>query len=269
MRPGQGEQALVHPEGLEEAAPLGGLGLLAHAGPDVGVHRVGPAHGLLRVVADLDRHPGSRQGPGAGHDRRRRLVAGGRGDPQAHPAHRPAEHQGVAHVVPVAQEGHGGPRQGPGLGHRLEVRQRLAGVLEVGEEIDDRSRGVLRHRHEVAVTEHPESKDVEVAVEGSGDVGHRLPLAQPHLVLLQHQGHRPQVHRGHLARHPGAGRGLLEEQADLPPGEAPGNAARLAFTVAALASTSARPAAPRSVTLRKSMLSLLGAARRARRRLPR
>jgi hypothetical protein len=122
----------------------------------------------------------------------------------------------MGHVVAVTDERDGRALQGPGLGEGLQVGERLAGMLQVGQQVDDRCVGVGRQGLEVAVAEHPEGEHVEVAVEHPPHVLHRLALAEADLVVLEHQRLGAEQAARHLARHPGAQRRLLEEQPDRP-----------------------------------------------------
>src|SRR3989338_3752467 len=77
-------QFRVHLVGREDFFPRGRLGLLPHAGPDVGVDRVSPAHRLLPVVGELDPAAGAGGGfAGGAGDVGGGLVAGGGGPGEA------------------------------------------------------------------------------------------------------------------------------------------------------------------------------------------
>ena len=79
--------------------------------------------------------------------------------------------------------------------------------------------------------EDSEGENVQVAVQYPADVRNRLTLAEPDLVLLEDHGVGAQIDRRDLARDPGPGRGLLEEQAYLAAGQPPCISARVRFCI--------------------------------------
>ena len=86
-------------------AALLGLGLLAHAGPNVGVDGVGVHDRARRVEGGLGhgvRTPEALDGPLV------ELVAGGMGDDQLAAHHLESERQRTGHVVGIAERAAGG-----------------------------------------------------------------------------------------------------------------------------------------------------------------
>ena len=93
----------------EDGQPLRPLGLLAHARPDVRVDRVGAEHAGFRVVATArpSRPTRAARCLGDRHDRRVRLVPGGRDRSHVHPQRRGRDQQRGTDVVAVADEDDG------------------------------------------------------------------------------------------------------------------------------------------------------------------
>ena len=134
LRPGH--QFPVDLEGGEGPFPVAGFPLLAHARPHVGVDGVGAAHGLGRIVRD--RHVRAR-----GRRRVENLPVGletlGTGQREPERQLLRSQQPGVRHVVAVAHERHLEPFDPPlALLQGEQVRQHLAGVVEVGQRVDHR-----------------------------------------------------------------------------------------------------------------------------------
>ena len=104
------------PERGEVGAAALGLGLVAHADPDVGVDRVGAGDGGARVVGQLRPVP------------LLELVAGGRGDDELDPGQLAGDRQRAGDVVAVADVGEAQPVEvAAALAQGQQVGERLAG----------------------------------------------------------------------------------------------------------------------------------------------
>ncbi len=92
------------------------------------------------------------------------------------PAVAPPEQVGVGHVVRAVAdvgEAQAGQRAEP-LADRQQIRQDLAGVVAVGQGVDDRHPGVLRHLRQGRLGEGPPDDGGGLPAEHPGGVGHRL-----------------------------------------------------------------------------------------------
>jgi hypothetical protein len=94
----------------------------------------------------------------------------------------------------------------------LQVRERLAGVLEVGQRVDHRHGGGGGQLDDPVLAERADHDGVDVPRQDRAGVGDRL--APPELELRRGQRERVATELGDrdLERHARAGRGLLEDQ---------------------------------------------------------
>jgi hypothetical protein len=85
----------------------------------------------------------------------------------------------VAHVVAIAEIGqlHLG-QIAVVLADGHEIRQPLAGVVEVAQAVDHRHRAELGQLDQGLVIEHPGDDGVTPAGQVAGEILHRLPLAE-------------------------------------------------------------------------------------------
>ena len=97
------------------------------------------------------------------------------------------------------------------LEHGEQVGEDLAGVVVVGEGVDDGDAGVRRHLLEAGLGERAPHHGGRLGAEDAGDVGHRLAHADAGEPAVDH--HREAAETGHGAdeRHLGAQGGLVEE----------------------------------------------------------
>ena len=214
VRLGVGHEGFVDLVGLEDGGAAGGLVLEAHGGADVGVDGVGAGDGLDGVgvegdaaaglLGDLDGLVGDlelgREGLG-GRDRAVGAELGG------------GEHERVADVVAVADVGEvealGGAEA---LLEGEEVGEGLAGMLEVGERVDDRDARAGGHFGDGVVRVGAEDHDGHPALDVVGHVGEGFALAEGGLGLVDEDGVAAEGVDGGLEGEAGTERGLLEEE---------------------------------------------------------
>ena len=205
---GGGEQVGVEPERGQVGAAALGLGLVAHADPDVGVEGVGAVGGGARVAGQL--HPVALL----------QLVAGRRRDDDLDPGQLAEDRQRAGDVVAVADVGEPQPVElAEALAQGQQVGQRLAGVVQRGQRVDDRDlgrRGQLGDRLVGAGADHDR---VDVAREHPRRVADRLAAGELHLVAAQDDRRRPQLGDADLEGDPRPRRGPLEDQRDAAAGE--------------------------------------------------
>ena len=131
-------QAGVHLVGREHAAFRARPRLLSHRRPDVGVDGVGAGDGLLRVTEQAQPRAVARDARGLLGHARGQLVAVRRGHVHGDAEHDARVRERGRHVVAVAHERERPPAPAPPvLLQRQDVGQRLAGVLFVGQRVDD------------------------------------------------------------------------------------------------------------------------------------
>ena len=178
------------------------LVLLAHRGPHVGVDGVGVCRRLPGVVHDERLTAGRRTDlVGVADHLLQRLEAGRAGDVHAHAGRRAGEQQRVGHVVAVADVGERAALEvALDLAQRLQVGERLAGMGEIGERIDDRHVGAGGELFEPILTEGAHDDGVDVAAEHCRGVAQRLAATElggagvdDHRVCRRARGCRPRT----------------------------------------------------------------------------
>src|SRR6266702_1492473 len=215
---GRRHERLVDDEAGEALPALGGLGLLPHARPDVGVHDVRASGRLARRA----HHP--RPATGARHERQVGIVAGGASQTQREAEQDARLQPGVGHVVAVTHPGHLEPAapervRAEALGDGEEVGEELAGVGRVGERVHHRHGGARRHLLQLLVLEGADHERVEVTRQDAGGVLDRLPAPELRVLRREHDAMCAELVRAHLERDAGARGGLLEDEPERHPGE--------------------------------------------------
>src|SRR3990172_540149 len=205
---------------LEGGAPLPALGLLPHAGPDVGVEHVRVPRRFRRSADDPDVPPADLSR--LLDDRGIRLVPLRARHPQVEPEDVGRLDPRVGHVVPVPDEGHP---------HLPEILAPLAGGHQVGEDLARMVpvRQPVDHRdgcgggelHRRFVRERTDHDGVRIPGKDARGVPDRLPAAD--LRVLRGQEERVTAQPGHrnLERDAGPGRRLLEDHRQRLPRERP------------------------------------------------
>ena len=153
------------------------------------------------------RGPGHQLGVG-------RVAVGARGRDR-HAREGPDHHQRHAAVVAVTEPRH--PQAGEvaeALAQGLGVGQRLAGVVGVGEPVDDRHAGVPVELHQRLVGAGAQHDRVHHAAEHLGGVLDRLSPAQLHVVGREHEAGAAEAGDAAHERDPRAGGRALEDQGD-------------------------------------------------------
>ena len=206
MAAGIGERhpLAVHDVVAEGAASLLDLGLLSHAGPDVGVHHVCAPHGLGRAGRDPHLAPGAPDELGVG------AVAGRTCNPQLEPQEEGGLEPAVGHVVAVPHPGHGEvaarhPVLAQALGHREQVGEHLARMGSVGERVHHRDRGPAGHVLQLGVGEGPDHERVEVAGEHARRVANGLAAPELHVARGEHHLRRAELASRPPRTRPGCG----------------------------------------------------------------
>ncbi len=137
------------------------------------------------------------------------------------------EHEGVADVVAVADVGE---VQALGRAEALfegeEVGDGLAGMLEIGEGVDDGDLGAGGHLGDGVVGVGAEDDDVHPALEVVGHVGEGLALAERRLGLVDEDGVAAEGVDGGFEGQARAQGRLLEEHHHLPGSRARGGSLR-------------------------------------------
>ena len=153
-------------------------------------------------------------------DGRVRLVALRRRDGHVDGALRPAVHQRVRHVVPVADVRELERGQLPELlAHREVVRQRLARVEEIRQAVDDGDRRVTGELEDRVVRERAGHDAVHVAREDAGRVRDRLAAPELDVARRQELCGPPELRHARLERDAGPRGRLLEDHREDLPGE--------------------------------------------------
>ena len=126
----------------------------------------------------------------------------------------------MADIVAVADERDPQPRQLAELlleGH--DVRQSLAGMVIVGQGVDDRDRGVASQLLDPGLLEGPNRDRTEVAGQDSGRVGDGLAPAELELVGAEGYGQHAQTPGSGLEADARPRRRLVEDEPDPPAGK--------------------------------------------------
>ncbi len=126
----------------------------------------------------------------------------------------------MADVVAVADERHPQPGQLAELllqGH--DVRQGLAGMVVVGQGVDDRDRGIARQLLDLGLLEGPNRESREIARQDSGRIGDGLAAAELQLIGTEGDGQHAQAPGRGLEADSCPRRRLVEDEPDAPAGE--------------------------------------------------
>ena len=143
--PGLCEQLVIHLESRKILAAFPGFGLLAHAGPDIGIDGVRATDRGQRIVSELDLGAGGRGNSERRRgDLRMRSVAFGGGNREFCAQAGCSQHQRVCHVVAITDISKVQLAHVPKFFLKgEEVGKGLAGMLHVAQSIDDWNAGVL------------------------------------------------------------------------------------------------------------------------------
>ncbi len=199
------QELLVHLVPTECRAALVGFGLVAHAHPDICVDRMGTGDRVQRIA----RLPCG--------DAVLEEVAGGRTDHHLDTKRASDQRQRSRDVVAVSDVGDAEAFERPeALAERLEVGERLAGMMERGERVDHRDARCCGQRFDGVMRAGPDDHPLEVAGENAGGVADRLAPTELELVGAKGDGMPAELGDPDLKRHSGARRRPLEEQRDRP-----------------------------------------------------
>jgi hypothetical protein len=183
-------QGFVDLIALEDGGALGGFVFEAHAGADVGVDGVGSGDCLDGVVHEGDAAAGGLGDlDGLMDDFEFGGEAFGRGYGAVRAELRGGEHEGVADVVAVSDVGEVKALRGAeALFEGEEVGDGLAGVLEIGEGVDDGDPGAGRDFGDGLVRVGAEDHDGHPALDVVGHVGEGFAFAEGRLRLIDKDG---------------------------------------------------------------------------------
>jgi len=205
---GGGKQVGVDPERRQVGAAAIGLGLVAHADPDVGVDRIGAGSRVARVPRQL------------------RLVAlfelvAGRGrDDHLDAGELPGDRQRASDVVAVADVGEAEAGEvATALAQGEQVRQGLAGMVERRQRVDDRHLGSAGELGDRLVGARADHDRVDITGEDACRIADRLATRELQLVSPQDDRSRAQLGNADLKGDPRPRRGLLEDESDAAAGE--------------------------------------------------
>jgi len=119
------------------------------------------------------------------------LVPGGRGDDELDPGELAGDRQRAGDVVAVADVGEAQPVElAEALAQGEQVGERLAGVVQRGERVDDRHLGPGRQLGDVLVGAGADHDRVEVAGEDAAGVADRLAARELQFVAAQDERRR-------------------------------------------------------------------------------
>ena len=214
------QQRRIHRVPLERPQPLLRLLLIAHTGPDVGIDDVGPGHGVRRPHQRMHRWPRPAVGPdapvgGGGEHRFLQLIAVRRGNRKVHPHRRRRQAQAARHIVAVADVGQIQPVGVPmRLRNGHQIRQNLAGMLQIGQRIDHRNAAILGQLHQRLMRIHPCHDAVHIPAQNPRHIRNRLPPPQSHLIRRQIQAEPAQLGNANLKAGPRPQRRLFKQQCD-------------------------------------------------------
>jgi endonuclease/exonuclease/phosphatase family metal-dependent hydrolase len=205
---GRREQVGVEAERSEVGAAALRLRLVPHADPDIGVERIGTGDGGARIVGQL------------GTMAVGELVAGRSAYHNLHPGKLPGDRQGAGDVVAVADVGEAQAGEiAEALAQGEQVGQRLAGVMEGSEPVNDRHLGRGRQLGDSFVGGGANHDRVDVARQHPRRVADRLAAGDLEFIAAQDERRRAQLGDAYLEGDPRPGRGLLEDEGDAAPGE--------------------------------------------------
>src|ERR1700676_2313767 len=221
MRLGELHERGIRLVGSENRGPFRLFLFVSHARPGISINRIGSGNGFARVGQDAERSLGLvRNGLRHGDDYGIETVGLRRRDRNFR-AHRGArQKQRVRHIVAVANVG----KMNLGeiaemLVQGEEVGERLAGMFEFAQRVDDRNAGVSGHLFDHSMTEGAQHNDVDPAFEVVGDVVERLAGIEAAGRLVDEKGAAAQAVHAGFEREAGAQRRLLEEHHHLLAGE--------------------------------------------------
>ena len=206
-------ERFVYLVGRENLVPLLLFVLVTHAGPGVGVDRVSAIYRLFGVVEDLDNRAGLLgEIAGIGHDLRVAFIACRRGDANLRAESGCGQQQRMRDVVAIADVGSTDFLQiAEALLQGEVVGQRLAGMLQVAECVDDRNAGVLGHSFNRAVRIGAQHDGIHPAFDIVRDVAQLFARVQAPGRLIHKE--RVAAHAGHSSfeSEAGAQRCLFEK----------------------------------------------------------
>ena len=192
-RRGLRHQRVVDRVALEGAPPLLRFRLIAHAGPNVGIHHVGVDYRVRRAHQRMDGWPDAIVQAGAAlaggiEGGFLQLVPVGSGNGHVDTHRRGAQTQAAGNIVAVADIG-----QVEAVGATVgfcdgkQVGHGLTGVFPVGEGVDHWHGAVLHQSFQRGVGVDPRDNAIDVSAEHPRHIGDGFALPEANLIL-------PQVH---------------------------------------------------------------------------
>ena len=211
-------------EGAQGGGALLAFALLAHRRPDVCVDRVGTPHCRGRIVDDPERSARDPREPfRIGQDALVRRVVGRTADRHVEPGEGCDFEQRVGDVVAAVADEREPTASSAAetLLDREHIGQCLAGVVLIGECVDDRHRRPARQLVDRFLRERPDHDRRDVARQRPRGVCNRLAAAELQLLRRQCDGRCPEARDRRCERDSRAGGRLLEDAGDRVPSQCP------------------------------------------------
>src|SRR5579884_1569670 len=217
MVSGEPHQLFVDLVGSENLATLRRFSFLPHAGPDIGVNGVGLGHGCDWVVGNVDASAGGR---GVGFCDRYYFSAGfvarGSCDGEDTSEQRGSEHQRVRDIVAVTDEREMDiAHVAELLAQSEEIGERLAGMFEIAERVDDGYARMLGHLLDGGVLEGAQDNAIDPALEVMGDIAELFTGIEAVARVVHEKRGAAQARHAGLKCQASAQRGLLEKHGEL------------------------------------------------------
>ncbi|MNX22526.1 hypothetical protein D3C86_525110 [compost metagenome] len=197
----------IHLIVLERSLPRFLLLFKSHAGPYVGVNDIRILHRFFRTAKHFDLGSGRFCDLlGLCDHLLVRLIAFGTCNRDMNPQLRTADHQGMSHVIAVANISKlQSFKSSLMLKHRLEIRKHLTWMGQIAQTVNDRHRRVPGQIHHVVVAECTNHDPVQITGHDLGRIADRLAASKLDIVLAQEEGVTAQLICTHLERDPGSG----------------------------------------------------------------
>src|ERR1019366_7210495 len=144
----------------------------------------------------------------------------------------PGDHQRMANVVAIADVGELHSARGAKLFlEREEIGERLAGMIEIRERIDDRNAGMCRQGLECFLRKHARHNPLHPARKTPRDIGNRFALAQMRVRVVEENGRATQARNADLKGDTRAQRRFFKNHGEKPASEGALVTVRMGFDV--------------------------------------
>ena len=213
------QQSRIELVRCQDLQPLGLLSLLPHTDPDIGIDHIGVFHRDAGVGADFDCGTGLlRLDSSQIHDASIRLIPRRTAHGNRHAGLGRSLNERIRHIVAVTDIRDLDTLQAPfSFLNGQQVGQGLAGMIQIGEAVDDRNAGLPCPLLGDGVIEGPQDDGIQVARQHMRRIRHCFPAGQLNVAHRQHHGLAAELIHSGLERDTGPGRRLLEQQAQHTP----------------------------------------------------